>query len=434
MNTKLLISLIYCLTLLNVALKCNTQDTINKYNNIDDNFGYNNNDDDDDDNTNNHTECISSIENYRQIVFEGGYTQSISYIGVLKAMKSMNLYTRNTYKFKRMTGVSMGCLFAFITALDIDGNLLETTIKKVDFFQQVYGIDANLIHDIIANNHISHDNTNTHTKDSNRKSWFSDFLEFFHLTKYLMNILQIWKENNSPGIMNIDDFIRYIENNILILSPYHKTLTTKITFDELHQITGHELTCYSTDLANKQDIRFNIYDTPNANVLHSIYTSLTLPGVHKALSLLANNRPLVDGSLSNNFPMQEYDGEFGQNVYTLGFSLRSFEETDVKKIKNTPQTPYLQMNDVTTSSLTYFNLHGNMTIFDYIEMIYKYMIRSKPDKYQSTRDIVYLDSPLKYFDRKMTMSDIDKAILVAYSKTIIFMNDKADTCIRNTIK
>lgn len=103
----------------------------------------------------------------------------------------------------------------------------------------------------------------------------------------------------------IDDF--YVYDTNIIIEFLKTTLNIKdITFQELFQKSGIDLSVYGTNLTNigENDL-FSMETTPNMSVFTAIQISIAIPFCFKPIEL--NGNMYVDGGLKYNYPLDRYD-------------------------------------------------------------------------------------------------------------------------------
>lgn len=257
---------------------------------------------------------IKSALRYRNIVFEGGGMKGIAHIGALKALSRHGYYDESTqrYEFDGMSGSSIGCVFALVTALDISPQQLEHYVFNDLDFYSVFSKNSSYIID-----HFPRLESHYYFK-------FINYIRYtYKLLSYILRLVKFWQQDDVPGIDNGVYFHSWIRNKLFALSPHALALSRldyNPTLEQLRAITGHSLTCYAARLGDTDIVRLGVDNAPNLLVADVVYASCSLPMLFKPI-YDEDGYPLVDGGLLNNFPINEYDHlPHGENT-TLGMSL-----------------------------------------------------------------------------------------------------------------
>lgn len=248
---------------------------------------------------------------FQHLVLEGGGSRAISYVGALKALKDLQYYTNNRYRFEKIGGTSTGCFVGLIVALDIDPKKLESLIYKMDIITKNLNFDINLF-------------DATTQQQSNKYNWFQSIIKSYNLIVKVTQLIDLWQNNASPGLSSEEKFIYFIRRHLLPLSPHAKRFESRqiITFYELYKITRHQLTCFATRLIDQSLVEFSVSKSPKENIFKGVYASMTIPGIFKPLDDNCGS-PLIDGSLVNNFPITMNDIPSNNQIShtTLGLKL-----------------------------------------------------------------------------------------------------------------
>ena len=199
---------------------------------------------------------------FSNLVFSGGGTKCVSYIGVLKYFEEID-YFKN---IKKIAATSGGTLFSLILVLGYNYN---------DIKNLVLGLQFNTIQDITTDNLLY---------------FFENYgIDTGKKLEYLIKLL--FKKK------------KYNEN---------------ITFLELYNYTNIEFTITGTCLNNRTTEYFNYINTPNMKVYLAIRISCSIPIIFNCVK--HNNLIYVDGGLLDNYPIEYFKDDIDS---TLGFSIKS---------------------------------------------------------------------------------------------------------------
>nr|WOJ45429.1 patatin-like phospholipase-like protein [Apis mellifera nudivirus] len=257
---------------------------------------------------------IKTSLRYRNIVFEGGGMKGIAHIGALKALSRHGYYDQSShrYEFDGMSGSSIGCVFALVTALDISPQQLEHYVFNDLDFYSVFSRNSSYIID-----HFPQMESHYYFK-------FVNYIRYtYKLLSYILRLVKFWQQDDIPGIDNGVHFHSWIRNKLFALSPHALALSRldyNPTLAQLRDITGHSLTCYAARLGETDIVRLGVDNAPHVFVADVVYASCSLPMLFKPI-YDEEGYPLVDGGLLNNFPINEYDHMPNGGNMTLGISL-----------------------------------------------------------------------------------------------------------------
>lgn len=249
---------------------------------------------------------------FKNIVFEGGGSKAIAYIGALKVLHQLKYYHNARYTFKHVGGASAGCLMAYLIALDIDPNELEKMVHKFDMLSNSVSFEIDLLNAPAALK-----------QKSDESPWYTTILQTYEMIRKASELADLWLGKNSPGLSVHDRFVEFVVDKMLPLSPHYKELSKfghKLNFRHFYKITGHTFSCFVTDLNAIKQIQFNHDLTPNDNVYKAMYASISIPGIFKPLGNIENGA-FVDGGLLGNLPMHMADVGGEPNMQTLALSL-----------------------------------------------------------------------------------------------------------------
>lgn len=153
------------------------------------------------------------ISKYTKLIFSGGSTRGLAYIGIIKYLKSPK-------QFEYICGSSIGALFGFLFSLDY---------KYDDYMKYIYPL--------------SYENSNSIDID------FNNF--------------------------GFDNFSKIKETIILMLT--QKNINENITFIEHFKLTNINLSINATCLNNNSGVYFNYINNPDMPILIAIQASMAIP-------------------------------------------------------------------------------------------------------------------------------------------------------------
>jgi NTE family protein len=209
------------------------------------------------------------IEN---LVFSGGGTKCISFLGVLKYLEESGLEKN----IKNIIGTSGGAIFSLVFILEY---------SYIDLENLVINLDMEILKDMSGEN----------------------LIEFFQ----------------NFGL----DTGNKIEHLIKLLIS-KKGFSEEITFLELHNRTKKNLIITGTCLNKQQTEYFNYINTPNMMVYKAIRISMSIPIIYNKVDY--KSHIYVDGGISNNYPIDYFDQEISK---TIGFLILSDNNNDIIDIK-----------------------------------------------------------------------------------------------------
>lgn len=187
------------------------------------------------------------MDKYTHIVLSGGGVKGLHYIGIYRYLKQNNLFS----SVKHIVGCSIGSLFAYLYAMDLTVEELETFVF----------------------NSLSNPKNTTFTVDN---------ISLFY---------------NNKGLLDI-----YKLKNILIdaFKMKYKRKITNLTIQEFTKITGKNIYILSFKLSKSEAKIFSNIDTPNIDIFDAILSSMTLPLIFKPVEI--SNEYYIDGGVYTVFP------------------------------------------------------------------------------------------------------------------------------------
>jgi NTE family protein len=215
---------------------------------------------------------ITQIEN---VCFKGGGMKGNSFIGVHKAFTELNLWPQ----IKRFIGSSAGAIFASAIACKIPYEKIEDIINNTNFtlFQDSYG------------GYIGEGYTLWEYMGVYRGQYFYDWFK---------------------GILD------------------KETGNVDITFKQVYEKYGNDLTITTVDLTKKKLVYMNKDNFPNMKICDAVRKSMSIP-VFFIPVIETDETGLkhvyVDGGCLNNFPLDYYDNLYPTKqiaiTKTIGFNL-----------------------------------------------------------------------------------------------------------------
>lgn len=212
---------------------------------------------------------VSGIEN---LVFEGGGSLGMAYVGVLAALEDMGIVSN----VKRVAGSSAGSIIAMCIVLGYTSEELREIMASTNFssFQDdTFGI----------------------IRDANR----------------------IW---NEYGLCKGKKMKKWIRSLIK-----RKVGVSEITFHELYSIRSIELVMTATNISRKRTEYYSVFRTPTMDVATVVSMSTCIPILYRAIKM--NDDLYVDGGMLRNYPLSVFDDEDGANMSTIGFKLVGPDES-----------------------------------------------------------------------------------------------------------
>lgn len=225
---------------------------------------------------------IKKTKLYENLIFEGGSTKSIAYLGAIQELHNINVLKN----IKRFGGTSSGSIVATLLALDYTIDELIVEIENINL--------EHLIDDKIG--------------------FIRDGINF--LTNYGV----------APGKKLIEVMERYIKK---------KTNNDNMTFKELYEYNNKELHIIVSNISKSCKEICNHLNTPNMPISLAVRMSSSIPIIYEPEKY--NNCYYVDGGLYDNFPLDIFDENCDTiNCSTLGLKLMTLDEqkNNVKEINN----------------------------------------------------------------------------------------------------
>ena len=246
----------------------------------------------------------------KNLVFEGGGVKGIAFIGALNKLKLENKLNN----VNKIAGTSAGSSIAALYACGYNSKELKDIVWNTDFNQfkdDSFGI-------------------------------FRDMYRFY----------------NYYGFHKGDLLKDYHENLIS-----EKFKQKNVTFQDLYNKTGNELTITGSCVNTGQLDYFNILTNPNMIVSDAVRISMSIP--YYFMPFKFNNKLYIDGGILNNYPVNYYDfeDEYGKktiiNEETLGIQLLTNDE-------------YNNTKDMSIDSITEFSTNTVNLLLNEISKLNKH--------------------------------------------------------------
>jgi NTE family protein len=211
------------------------------------------------------------LNNYTNLVFEGGGVKGIAYAGALQVLSERNILSNIT----RVAGTSAGAITACLICLGYSAADIKAAVMAIDF-------------------------------NSFEDSW---------------DPLRIPTEY---GLYKGDKFLEWLQGLITA-----KGLDENITFAGLRENGLRDLYVYATNLNIYNAQQFSYVDTPNVIVAEAVRASMSIPLFFKAWKFsnsLPNDDVYVDGGVVLNYPLNVFDTNTQpDDPQTLGFYLYDYQ-------------------------------------------------------------------------------------------------------------
>jgi len=406
---------------------------------------------------------------FETLNLDGGGAKVISHIGALKALMDLGYYTNDRYSFRQIVATSTSCLLGFLVSLDISPVKLETLVydsetmthlpdtKLLEFLRKISDVVISSSTTKKSKNPTDQQSSPSSestplseppTIEPNTSGWFSDLVKSYDIIAQTNRFVESWSDQNSPGLSNEVSLMQFIRNHLMIHSRHiqHFENIETITFADVTRITGHELTCYVTNLSKRSMLELSYNRTPNENILGAVYASMTIPGIYKPTIYEATGDLLIDGSYLNSFPVDLLPKETTSPSSTISISLKNHESTILAlAAKRSIATPLFvvpsdrkPINVKSESNKTpWWSSRltlSNMDTFKYALLLHEFLLSINNDV-RSIVDtpsvletnlpeprIIALNSPIGTLEYNMTATRISQAINNGYLNTMTHFN------------
>ena len=137
--------------------------------------------------------------------------------------------------------------------------------------------------------------------------------------------------NNIINGLLIDKGLFNINNFSKILTPVFKAqnIDPEITLMEFYKYTNVEFHIYSTDINTYDSIDFSYKTHPDLKLFNAIYMSSSIPFIFKPIYY--NNTYIIDGGISNRYPIQSCLDNNGEEDNTLGIKITRHGYNNLKE-------------------------------------------------------------------------------------------------------
>lgn len=249
------------------------------------------------------------------IVIEGGGAKGVCAVGTLRALEKHNILIN----LKRFVGTSAGALIALLLSIGYTAEEMNTVLLNMDM-------------EIVLDD-----------------SWGL--------------VRDLYRLYNKYGFHKGNALLKLIKKLIK-----DKMGNGDITFGELHKKTNKDLITVVTNVSKDQAEYLSHYTYPDMLVADAVRASMALPGVYvpfKRPNTTSTYDILIDGGVSNNYPIGVFDGEYPRemdNLYntvtekniqeTLGLKFMGEHETRSRRIYPQPQ-PINNVGEFTAGILTH---------------------------------------------------------------------------------
>lgn len=189
-----------------------------------------------------------NADGYTHLILSGGGFQGLSYIGVYRYLKQMNMF----HSIRHIVGCSMGAVCAYFFALDLNVDELEKYVLSV-MQNPVY-------------------------------------------TEFELEGLLTLYENK--GLYTVLTFKKIFIDAFKL--KYHREIN-EITFQEFAKITGKNLYITALQLTSLTPTVFSNIDTPLVDVFTAVLASMCIPFLFQPVMI--NKELYIDGGIVNGLPI-----------------------------------------------------------------------------------------------------------------------------------
>lgn len=232
------------------------------------------------------------IEN---LVFSGGGTKGVAYVGVLRVLDKMGI----TGQIKRYAGASAGAITAALLAIGMTTDEIEKNLPTS--FMQFLDPEKGTADDVI--------------KELERiGKALTGSIDFWDIIKILWNSELILKpEEEHMGLFQGNAFLNWLKGCFAL-----KKFSGDITFKDLYDKTGKELHLMLCDSNYGKTLIANYINTPDMPVTLAVRCSMAIPFFFYPIKY--NGDYFVDGGTMYNYPIEVFDSVTKPEC-TLGFIL-----------------------------------------------------------------------------------------------------------------
>lgn len=230
---------------------------------------------------------------FKNIVFEGGGARGVAYGGTLLIMEERGILK----KLERYAGASAGALTALLLSIGYTASDVFDILIKFDF------------NDLLDD------------------SWGIS-----------VDLYRVYKQYGYYKGDYLQEYVRKLIED--------KTNIHRITFQKLYELTKKDLILVTTNVSKDRTMYLSRYTTPDMPVDLGVRASMSIPFMFKPV--IYNGDYLCDGGVSNNYPINIFDGNYPNddfdslfkksNPETIGLKLMGDDETRDARIFQNPQT------------------------------------------------------------------------------------------------
>jgi NTE family protein len=222
---------------------------------------------------------VKNDNTIKNLVLSGGSSKGFSYVGVIKALEEFRII--NT--LEEITGASIGCIFGLFIILKFNSDDLINIFIKMNL---------NWLHNINSDSILHLINKYGLDNGSNAEKFIASFIEvrFPNKTPFEISFIDLW--NYNP-----------IKFNLIGTKVYTGILETEI---------------------------YNHVLTPNMSVIKALRITFSIPPLFSPID--GDSCHLVDGGITNNYPIDLYDNN--ENILENTLGILCMEKIKKEKCQN----------------------------------------------------------------------------------------------------
>lgn len=253
------------------------------------------------------------MKNYKNLVCKGGGILGIAYLGALKRLDELGIYS----DIEKVAGASAGSISALLISMCDNANEIKFLADKLEFDKIPEKRTKKTFWDRFKPFHKIAEDKDCVKRLLDDYGWYSS--DYFY--QWLLQIIQGKFEES-------DVSQKYLDKN------------GKQTFQDFIDIGFKELHISVTNCTLQKNEMFSVFNKPDMAVADAVRMSMSIPFFFESIEY--NGYNYVDGGVTNNYPIdtfdKEVDGDIIPNEETLGLHLYSPGETFVepytgKKVK-----------------------------------------------------------------------------------------------------
>lgn len=234
-------------------------------------------------------------EKIENLIFSGGGTKGVAYVGVLRILDQMGI----SQKIKRYAGASAGAIIAALLAIGMSTDDIEKNLPTS--FMRFLDPEKGSADDII--------------KELARIGKVLDgSIDIWDILKIIWNEgVIIDPEKEHMGLFQGVAFLNWLKSCF-----ESKKISGDITFKQLYDKTGKELHLMLCDSNYGKTLDANYINTPDMSVTLAVRCSMAIPFFFYPMAY--NGDLFVDGGTMYNYPVEIFDSVTKPEC-TLGFIL-----------------------------------------------------------------------------------------------------------------